>query len=141
MMNDLASPPLPPVPTQRDVQTLVDLISLLADPAATKTRLAVFSAAADAARKIVDQAAADSTAANALRARTERELGAARQAHDATIATEHDAHQEAMRTARAEIEAEKKAVESLKASAEADAAKAAELKAEMSRRLRVMEGA
>lgn len=141
MMNNLATPQLPSVPTNRDVQTLTDLISLLADPAATAKRLTEFSAAASAARKVVDQAAVDSATVKALRERTEGELAAAREAHDDKIATEWEAHQEAMRTGRAEIEAEKAAVAKLKAAAEADAAKASELKTEAQRRLRVMEGA
>ncbi|HUI12557.1 MAG TPA: hypothetical protein VL048_03695 [Xanthobacteraceae bacterium] len=126
------------IPSPRDIQTIVSLVELLADPKATRARLDDFSKASAAAQKLLDDAAAAQAKLAADRLATEHRLADERAKHDDQLSREREAHRAEIGRINAEIAATQKRTAELNAQARADATKAAELKADMMRRIRLV---
>jgi SMC interacting uncharacterized protein involved in chromosome segregation len=135
------SPSLPPVPSPQDIENLLALVQLLADPKATQARIKELSTAADEARQIIDQAEKDRASLAALRAQTERELSEARKRHRAQLGAEREAHDENCRRRTDDLVRREAAVKQLEAKAAADAAEAERLRTEMERRFSIVTAA
>jgi hypothetical protein len=131
---------LPPLPTPRDLEAVLSLVTLLADPKAAQSRIVEFRDAAEKSRQVIEQCQKDTASLAALRQTTERDLADARAKHAAQLAQEREAHNEACQRRSDELDAREKRTAELKAQAEADAAEAARLKADMQRRIRIISG-
>jgi hypothetical protein len=141
-LNDEPSPTPPEPDPDKHLTALLgmmkDLVSLMADPAATKKRLEQLAAAHADAQASSFQAACDAAEARQLKADIEAELEAARQAHVNRLGEERDRHQAAMaERERDVVEKEKRATQLLQKT-EADAADAAKTKAVLEKKLRAL---
>lgn len=130
----------PPLPTPRDLEAVLSLVTLLSDPKATATRIAEFSSAAADAGKVIEQAEKDRASITALRAQTEKDLAVKQAAHSAKLVQEREAHDEACRRRTEQLDAREKGIKELQAKAETDAAEAARIKADLQRRIRIISG-
>lgn len=138
MMN---SQPLPPLPTPRDIEALLALVQLLADPDAAQRTIGDFQKAAAEAYAVIDRAAADRAAADAYRVDIEATIAQQKATHQAALDAASEDFRKAIAVKETELAAREKRSKELLAQAEADAALAAADRAEMQRRLRAMEGA
>jgi hypothetical protein len=79
---------VPSMPSQADLRALLDLLSLVANPAASSERVAAFAKAADELRTLIAEATAAQAELDANRTAHEQALQAARAEHDAVLARE-----------------------------------------------------
>jgi hypothetical protein len=137
-MLTLASNKSPAPPSAAELKPILDLLSLLADPAATQKRISEFAAAAVEARALLDQAKAEEDKLAAAQKSHDADLQAARRQHDEALRADRSAANEEHQRTRAELDERTRAVEAREAAAAADGARAAELKADLERRLAII---
>lgn len=140
-MIGMSQPNLPPLPNQRDLDSLMALAALLADPKAAQARIAEIQRVSDAAAQIVAQAERDRSAVIALRNTTTAELDAARKANAAEIEKEREAHNEACRRRSDDLDAREKRVKEIETTAATNAEQAACIKADLERRFKLVTAA
>ena len=100
-MLTMLNPTTPPPQAKRDMETLLDLIGLLSDPAGFKERIEALGVATAAAHDAIDQAGKDRAAAAADRKKADTEIAELRAHHSKKIAEERTAHlAECSRTSR-----------------------------------------
>lgn len=139
MMNNLE--PAPAVPSPRDVSTLLALVELLADPAATKARIAELNAANANAEKLLAEAIADRAKAAAARLQADKDIAAKRAEHDERMQADRDGFLASKAAQQRELDEQQKKLNELRAQAEADAKAAADLKSDLERRFRLVTAA
>jgi len=130
-----AAAALTPADPLRDLDTLERLLSLLADPAVTRARIAEFRVAAteaDAARLNAENMVAE---LDQKRAAFQSELAE----HQRKIGVEAGRHEAAMYAREQEVSGREIIAAELLAQAQADAAAAAELKADLQSRINAVQ--
>jgi hypothetical protein len=125
----------PAAPSERDLQSLLDLLACVADPAAAGDRVAQLSAAAAEARTAIAGAQAAQTELATAKAEHDAEVKAERDAHDAKLAAAQQAFDVECNHRRQEIATREAEVADLQARAQRDAAAAAELRQSLQERL------
>jgi hypothetical protein len=111
------------------------MAALAADPAGSAQRLEQLRAAADDARKLIDEANAAQRELAAARAEHERVIAAERTAHDEQLARDRRGFEQETAQRKADLAAREKQVAKLEAAAVQDLASAAELKAQLEEKL------
>jgi hypothetical protein len=140
MISEGMAPSLPPNDPYAPLRVFADMAKAFADPAAFEQRMKRLIEQEQSAKAAIEQAAQDTAAAAKVVAAAEAEIAERRQKFEFETRAAADDHREKMTAERQRLEADRKAAAEARTRAQADAAKAADLKAEMQRRLRVMEG-
>ena len=130
---------IPPTPPLHDIDALMSLIELLADPAAAKKRVKEFGDAADNARQAIEQLNKDQAAVLQLKLNAQTELSAATRAHEQRISDELEQHRAAMAAEHDEIAASKARAAKDEEAAATASAKAKMLQEKLERRLKVLQ--
>lgn len=133
--------PTTPVPDKRDIDTLLQLIELLRDPSATKAVLADLAAKKETAEKSLAEAAAWQKQIAADRDRAEREIAEAREKHSTQMREDRQKLADDRAEHAAEVKKREKQIAELHAKASADARSAADLKADLDRRIALINSA
>ena len=120
---------------KRDIDTLLQLIELLRDPAATKAVLADLAAKKETAEKLMAEAAAWQKQIAADRDRAEREIADAREKHSTQMREDRQKLADDRAEHAAEVKKREKQIAELHERASADAKAAADLKADIARRI------
>jgi colicin import membrane protein len=129
---------LPPVPAGRDLESLMALLALVADPKAAQARITDLTTAAKSAGEQIEQARKDTEAAAELKQAAADAIAAERAKWDFQQRHESDEHRARMAAELAAIKQEREAAEATRAKADADAAEAARIKADLQRRIRLV---
>jgi hypothetical protein len=144
-LNDEPSPTPPEPDPDKHLTALLgmmkDLVSLMADPAATKKRLEQLAAAHADAQASSFQAACDAAEARRLKADIEAELEAARAAHIARMDDERAKHDAKIGEQAAEAADKQRRAAELLAKAEADASAATKIKDTLTKKLAALTSA
>ena len=120
---------------KRDVDTLLALISLLADPGSTKKALAEIAEKKAEADRLFSEAAAWRRQTEADRERASQEIAAAAADHASKMQQERQAIADERARHAAEAQSRQEQINELHAKASADAKAAADLKADIARRI------
>ncbi len=130
--------PTTPVPEKRDIDTLLQLIQLLHDPAATRQVLADLAAKKETAEKMLAEGAAWQKQIAADRDRAEREIAEAREKHSTQMREDRQKLADDRAEHVAEVKKQEKRLAELNAKASVDASKAADLRADLERRINLV---